>query len=405
MIPATITRRYAPILAAALCMPAVAQSNQVGTVQLYAGAETELPILQARQQLTLEFDLLESNGRPLSVWFYHADKNWQRDLTPAEYLTSFQRDDLFEYRISRRTQIQYTHYEYRFPNESVGFRISGNYIVRVTERGREDEVLFERPFFVAENLTAPGFELDRLLVEQRNYPSIQPILTFRPPATLFGNVFDYTVCFIRNGQFDRPRCTGRPSLVQQPDLLFYLEPEEAFAAEEGGYYVDLSNLVVGARVERTDRAVSPFEILLSPDYARFPGGGLDPLLSGQAVIGDADRFVGDADHEGEYVQVTFRYAPPDEVPLPGPIYVVGSFSVQDAADILEWNPSTRFYEGRILLKQGRYEYRYTSPNAEVRRRITARLPRPDNLYTAFIYYRDTSLQTDRLLGFRHALSR
>ena len=251
------------------------------------------------------------------------------------------------------------------------------------------------------------FGLESVMVGRQAFPSIQPILSFTPPAAHIGNIFDYNVCFIRNGQVDRSRCSDKPSLTQQPDLLFYLEPEDAFAPQEGDYYVDLSNLDIGRRVEATDRSVTPFQVRLDPDYARFPSSGIEPLLNGQAVISEADRFVGDADTEGEYARVLFRYVPPDEVPLSGGVFITGSFNGWgfDLANELIWNANTKLYEADLLIKQGQYEYRYTSPDPAVRRQLLTRLPRPDNLYTAFVYFSDVSLNTDRLLAFQHLLSR
>lgn len=385
-----------------------AATDEVRSIQLYGAREQDLPILSLARggALTLEFDLLDTSPRALSIYFYHADRSWRRDLTASEYLSAFHRDDLFNYRLSRSTQIGYTHYEYSFPNSSIGFRISGNYILRVTEQGREDAVLFERPFFVTEGAASLRFGLDRLLMGRQVLPTIQPIVQFTPPADLLGTVFDYVVCFARNGRFEQPRCSDRPSLTEQPDLLFYLEPEHSFAPQEGDYYVDLRDYSIGGAIERIDHAVSPIAISLAPDYARFPAGGLTPLLAGQPIIGRADRYVGEADVQGEYADVLFRYVPPDEVPLSGGIFLVGSFNGWDLdlANELRWNADEKWYEHTILLKQGEYDYRYTSPVAQVRRAISSRAFRPDNLFTALVYYTDRTLSTDRLLGYRHLQS-
>ena len=383
--------------------------DKVQTIQLYAGEEDELPVvaLRNRRSLTLEFDLMEGTGRPLSAYFYHANRDWERDLIASEYLTSFHRDDLFDYQISRSTQVSYTHYTYSFPNENIGFRISGNFIIRVTEQGREDEVLFERAFFVTENATATQFGIDNVMVRGQSFPSAQPILTFTPPSSLIGNVFDYNVCFVRNGQFERTRCSGNPSLTQQPDLLFYLQPEDAFEPQEGDYFLDLSTLRVGGAIEHTDLSVSPYQITLEPDYARFPSSSVDPLLNGQAVVSEAVRDRGDPDTEGEYAQIFFRYVPPDEARLPGGLLLTGSFNGWgfDLANELRWVADQGYYEGDLLLKQGQYEYRYTSPDPQVRRQLQTALPRPENMYAAFVYFSDTTLQTDRLLAYQHILAR
>lgn len=386
-----------------------ASLDKVQTIQLYAGAEDQLPVapLRGGRTLTLEFDLMEAAGRPLSVYFYHANRNWERDLIASEYLTSFHRDDLFDYRISRSTQVNYTHYTYSFPNTSIGFRLSGNYILRVTEQGREDEALFERAFFVTENAAAVQFGIDNVLVAGRGGISAQPILSFTPPSSLAGNVFDYNVCFIRNGQLERTRCSDNPSLTQQPDLLFYLQPEDAFEPQEGDYFLDLSSLRVGGSIEHTDLSVSPYRITLEPDYARFPSSSIDPLLNGQAVVSEAVRDRGDADTEGEYAQIHFRYVPPDETRLPGGLLLTGSFNGWgfDLANEMRWVAERGHYEAELLIKQGHYEYRYTSPDPRVRRQLQAGLPRADNLYAAFVYFSDTARRTDRLLAYQGILAR
>lgn len=390
-----------------LNVPMASTVDLVKTVQLYADEEQQLPVVPLRggRQLTLEFDLMEPSGRTLSVYFYHADRNWERDLFAGEYMTSFERDELFDYTASRNTQVRYTHYTYKFPNSNIGFRISGNYILRVTEQGREDEVLFERAFFVTEDAAALQFGIDNLIVGG-GFPSSQPTLSFRPPQALAGNVFDYNVCFLRNGRLETARCSNDASLTQQPDLLFYLQPERAFPPASGDYFLDLRTIRVGGMVEATDRTVQPYRVALEPDYARFASSSIDPLLNGQTVISTV-RDVGTPDLEGEYVEAVFRYVPDNEERLPGGVYLTGSFNdwSVDLGKELRWVPENKRYEGSLLLKQGQYEYRYTSPDRRVRRQLNTAMPRPENTYAAFVYFDDVSLNTDRLLAAQSIIAR
>lgn len=408
-------RRAATVSPAGIDLGLAIPESGVATIQLFPflpgrsgaqgeGREDELPVLplRGRQQLKLAFDLLEGEARPLSVYFYHANREWRRDLIASEYLTSFQRDDLLDYNGSIGTQFDYVHYDYTFPNRDIGFRISGNYILRVTEQGQEDAVLFELPFFVTEEATSVDFALDNVLVPGQQYASIQPIISFTPPSTLASNVFDYNVCFVRNGQFGGTRCSDRPSLTRQPDLLFDLEPRQAFEPQGGDYFLDLSSLNVGGSIEDVDFSTRPIRVLLEPDYAKFPSSSTQPLLNGQSVIAGAVRNVGNPAVEAEYAQVHFSYVPPNEQPLSGGVMITGSFNGWsfDLANQLTWVAERGRYEGAVLIKQGLYEYRYSSRDARARRALRNNLPRSDNLYTAFVYFADTSLQTDRLLATR-----
>ncbi len=383
-------------------------SPDVRTVQLYrTGDERRLPIvdLGSRKSATLAFDIMDTRGNPLSVYFYHADRTWRRDLSPAEYLSSFQRDDLLDYHPSQATDIQYTHYTYQFPNDNIDFRVSGNYILRVTNQGMEDDVLFERLFFVSEQLSAVDFGLDNVLLGGSAYPAIQPSAKFTPPPNFRDNVFNYNVCFVRNGQFKHTRCTDRPQLAAQPTLQFYLEPETSFRPQVPDYFVDIGVLHVGPRIARTDLTSSPYRVYVEPDYAQFAGTGLDPLLSGQIVVDRAVRNVPEPAFQADYVETYFTYVPPNEVPVNGSVVIAGSFNDwrNDPANRMEWIPENRRYEGNVLLKQGQYEYRYLVSDRRVR--LTGAAPRLDNLYSVFVYFKDTSLFTDRLLAVNNILTR
>ena len=383
-------------------------SGDVKTIQLYrTGHEVNLPIvsLNSVQTLSLEFDLMSERGRPLSVYFYHADRVWQRKLTPSEFLSSFHRDDILDYTPSIASEIPYYHYNYVFPNESISFRMSGNFIVRVTEQGNEDDVLFERAFFLTEQAAGTGFFIDQVIVGGLGYPSSQPIVQFRLPSGNPGSVYDYNVCFIKNGRFDLARCSKRPSLANQPLMEFFLEPELSFEPEEANYFLDLGRLDVGGRIIQTNLTSRPYRIFLEPDYARFAGDALAPLLNGQTVVTAVETHVADADNGAEYVLTHFSYVPPDEQPLAGDVILTGSFNnwQLDPTNRLSWIPDEGRYEGDILLKQGQYEYRYFTEDRRITNALRGAMPRTENAYAALIYYSDFSLSTDRLIAVQETV--
>lgn len=378
--------------------------DNVRTIQLYRGSnERNLPIISLQQSsaaLTLEFDLMEPSGRPFSVYFYHADRTWRRDLSPSQYLSSFQNDNVLDYTSSRGTDVDYVHYEYQFPNDNIDFRISGNYIVRVTEQGQEDQVLFERAFFITEQAGPLELGVDDIVVSGQRQPSDQPIARFTPPSQLQGDPFQYETCFVRNAQFDKARCSSRPRLSDLPALEFNLLRERAFAPATSNYFLDLSNLNVGGSVERIDRSVSPYRVLLAPDHARFANTPLAPRLNGQTVVGDVVRDAGTPDVEGQYVTVRFGFVPPEEQPFSREVVVAGSFTGGQYDDDyrMRWVPERGRYEGEVLLKQGQYEYYYDSADPALQRVIRESLPPMQEQYTAFVYYSDHSLSTDRLVA-------
>jgi len=378
------------------------QSDAVRTVQFYRGSdERSLPVtsLHGEESLTLEFDLMEREGRSLSVYFVHATRDWTRDLSPSRVLESYHDDQIVEYRASQGTEVPYVHYTYRFPNDDIRFRLSGNYFLRVTERGRRDSVLFERPFFVTDEAGRLDLQAEGIRVPGQRQQSLRPVARFDPPTELQGDPFGYSVCFVRNGRLPDTRCQDRPLLGQQPRLEFELERDRAFAPATADYTIDLGNLRSSAGIERLDRTVSPFQVLLEPDYAQFSGQDREAMLNGQIVVRDAVRGRADPAFTAEYVETTFAFIPPREQPLGSTVTLAGSFSGMDPSRGVEmrWNAGRGRYEGTLLLKQGRYQYFYDTPDPELRRVVRQAQARLQNTYTTFVYYEDPSRDTDRLL--------
>lgn len=384
-------------------------ADEVASVQLHAGSgENALPVLQLGRgvPLRLAFDIMSMRGRPLTVTFYHANREWKRDLLPAEYLSGFHRDDIMDYRSSRATFVDYVHYEYEFPNSTIDFRLSGNYILRVSEQGREDDVLFERAFFITEQSTAVDMRVDNVLVAGRQYSSIQPFVRFAPPDPTT-NIFDYTVCFVRDTAYDSSRCVDNPSLDRRPDLQYYLEPRESFAPQPAPYYLNIGDIRTGGRIERTDQQSIPWRVTIEPDYVDLGASSVAPFLNGQALIRGGVRSIPDPDYSGEYIDVTLRLVPPNEQPLPGDVFVVGTFSNWEARDalVMQWNPTEGWYEAVVSMKQGQHEYRYVASDLDFQRTLMAGAPQMQNLFTTFVYLNDIARQTDRLVAVQGMLTR
>jgi hypothetical protein len=378
-------------------------AGDVATVQLYAtGSEVAPPVLFLNSQntLTLEFDVLKAQGRPLTVHFYHANREWRLDLSPAEYLGTYHRDNILEYRPAQATETRYVHYAYRFPNSAIQFLVSGNYIIRVAEQGDEEAVLFERTFFVAEEAVPVDLLLDDVFVSQSTFPAVQPTARFTPPAEAQGNVFDFSVCFARDGRFAEVRCSENPSLMNQPALEFYLQPRSSFVPAGSDYVLDLVVLQPGGQIERLDVTSSPFQVQLAPDYVRFGADDLAPRLYGQVAVASVVRDTGEPALQAEYIETEFSLVTEGDRPLAGDVYVVGAFTGWQRTEQarMTWDAEARRYRVVLLVKQGRYEYRYTSPNAGALAALSQSMPRRGDRYTALVYYRDIRVQTDRLVG-------
>ena len=386
---------------------ALTVADDVATVQLHrTGNEASLPLiaLGSGERLTLSFDRIgERGGRPLSVYFYHADREGRRDLAPVEYLEGFMAGEIRDYRSSGTTRIDYVHYRYDFPNTDLDFRISGNYVVRVSELGREEEVLFERAFFVTEERTEIDLALGAGTLFGGGGPLVQPLVRLTPEEALGGTLFDYSVCFARNGRFGATRCAQDASLVSRALYQFDLPREAAFPAEGPLYEASIGELRPGPDVDRVDFSTDPFQVVLARDYARFGSDLAEQALAGQPIVSTAAIGVNRPRLDAEYVDTFFTFVPDDEREQAGPVILSGAFNgwAVDPAYEMRWNEDERAYTATLLLKQGTYLYRYAvdDPDEEQRRRAEQGLGQ-GSLYTALVYFRDARLGTDRLVGTR-----
>ncbi|HYE59308.1 MAG TPA: type IX secretion system plug protein domain-containing protein, partial [Rhodothermales bacterium] len=227
---------------------------EVRTVQLYAGTEERtLPIVTigGSEVLTLEFDLMTTDARPLSVYIQHADRTWRRDLIPIQYIQGFEREDMLSYERSRMGAIRYVHYRQTLPGRGARLLVSGNYVARVTELGDPDAVLFERPFFVAETGTTAQLGLFDGPTATSTGPAILPLVRISTRG-LDPSPFGYVACFVLSGRFETPRCAERPYTVQPDALTFTLPPQTAFRSDVGTYYLDLREWRITPEVLRVD---------------------------------------------------------------------------------------------------------------------------------------------------------
>lgn len=387
----------------------VATDARVHTIQLYqTGEEISLPVLSLRDAstLTLEFDLVgDGASQSLDVEFRRVSTTNGPDLLPSEYLTGFDRDQIFDADPSNTTAVPYVHYEYTFPNSGIGFRLGGVYALRVSEPG--GPALFERTFFVSEDLVQTDVVLGTRLAELGAVGNaIQPAARLRPQGPLQNeDAYQFRVCFFRDGQVDALRCAPEPSLAELAIYGFYLPRAQAFEPAPPIFRLDLGLLGLSPEVEQVDIAATPPTALMAPDYAAFGGEVLDPALLTGAAIDEGYRDAGQGDDDAEYVEVTFRYVPQGEREVTGPVYVRGGFTDgrTSAQNRLTWVPEAKRYEGTVLVKQGVYVYDYPAPRATPSQRATS-LGQP-SVYTALVFYRDLTRFTDRLVGVQSAVAR
>ena len=380
----------------------------VKTVQVFSEDELSLPFIDIRErdQVHLEFDLMTDDIRSLQIEFRHMNRFWEEDtLLPIEYMVRFETDYITNYDASYGTELAYTHFSYSFPNESIQFKIGGNYLLRVYDPDNPDVTLITHPFLVNEGQGSSELFLESVFLSGSIDRGVQPFYIFEPKDQSSFDAFDYKACFMRNSEFTGIRCTDKPSLISLPSLRFFLEPEDAFARSSGYRLMDLTTFSGGVDVITTDFESSPYQVTVDVDYASLDDVFDFQLRNGQSIIAGAGvEETSDPIRNGEYVSVLFRLVPPDEKEMAGPVYLTGSFNRWTVDDALrmEWVAEEKMYMREVLLKQGLYEYKYLPDFTSTGLR---RLSNTENRYTGLIYLNDPVLNSDRLVAISSLASR
>ena len=121
--------------------------------------------LNSGGRLQLSFDDLSDVEVDYFYTVVHCDANWNRsEIEPVEYLIGFDEGEIYDYYYSGSTEVPYTHYRLALPNNEIGWKYSGNYVLHVYYYdGSEPVSMLTQRFMVSENLLS--------ISAQFNYPT------------------------------------------------------------------------------------------------------------------------------------------------------------------------------------------------------------------------------------------
>ncbi|MDI6401702.1 DUF5103 domain-containing protein [Balneolaceae bacterium ANBcel3] len=373
------------------------------SLQLYKGSQTEsLPAIRlgSDEYLILRFDEMTSSGRLYKITFSHRNADWSdSNLMAGTYLKGFREDVISENSPGSSQEPHYVHYRYRFPNDRIQFRYSGNYLleVRSYETG---ELLFSLPFFIHEHQGDLQTEIEEIYnLSPAYFLHHQPFLRYRYPSFVTSPDMDITMGITQN------RFWGRTVQTQHHD-----------SAEFGVYrgYIDRDDSFIGMkefrplRIRRYDDAhpeiirinpeTIPVEVFLFRDVVNL---NVSPRLRHMSYFGLPRHHT-----RSRYVNVQFelQYEPSED-----PIYVYGPFNHWQIREEnrLRYRPETRSWHGSALIKEGEYIYSYAVVDQDRIDdvRLDASFSSSRLEYTYTIYYRDPLWQADRLLFMKSQWTR
>ncbi|HKJ06544.1 MAG TPA: DUF5103 domain-containing protein, partial [Flavobacteriaceae bacterium] len=364
------------------------------------GANNYVPIIRLGEKLQLRFDDLNGNETDYYYRIQHCDYNWEPSVISAnEYINGYAEDKISNYENSFNTLQNYTHYYETFPNADTKFKISGNYILTVKDE--YDAVVFQRKFIIYK----PKVNVGVAVYRSRNIASIntQQAIEFSI------NYENYRInnpkneivpVVLQNNNWNTAILGLKPQFYRGTQLLYKYNDETSFWAGNEFLHFETksirnTNLYVSnvALLNLYNSYLYGNEPRFNQPYTLFPDINGNFIIN--AVEGD------NANVDADYSWIHFYLN--NEKLADKKVYVYGNFNNWQLTNenLMTYNDESGFYEGKLLLKQGFYNYQYVTVNTENtinNYEIDGSFYQTENDYTVLVYYKPFGSRYTKVIG-------
>ena len=371
-----------------------------------------LPIikLNSREALVLDFDQLGVDFTNYSYTIIHCNHDWSpSDLLKAEYIEGMQDYFMNDYDFSINTYIPYTHYTLTIPNQNLRFTKSGNYVLIVYQNDDVNDVVITRRFIVFEEFVNIGGEVIRAtqLDERMTHQQLNFVLN-HSGYDIPNPYIDLNVTILQNGRWDNAMFGLKPKFIRNNQMDFNFDGENSFAGGNEFRSFDTKQLTELTLNTRKSVLDSNYTVFIVPEIPRntLTYSTLDDV-NGRFVIRRLNS--NQPNYEADYAWMDFFLRA--EPYYSGDVYVFGQLSDWQVKPRfkLTYDETSKAFRGRVLLKQGYYDYQYvTALDGDVRAdetEIEGSHWETSNEYTILVYHREIGIRYDRIVGITQFLDR
>ncbi len=364
-------------------------------------SDAQLPIVQLGERFSLSFDDLNANETDYYYSITHCNYNWEpSQLLKSEYLAGIDDTKITNYTNSYGTLQPYTNYHLTLPNDDVSFKLTGNYILAITDA--EQNIIFTRRFIIYSDIATVQLSViqSRDIKFSDEKQSVQfrissKYLQFQNPES------SINICILQNYRWNNAITNIKPQFFIGNDLVYKYDKETSFyGGNEYLYFENRDLRVPTSGVISSERIDNQF---FSTLFTNIPRQGL-PYTYNPDINGNF-RIV--TDHgtnplsEAEYSQVEFNLSPKNYHP-DDEIFVYGLFSNNQLLPMyqLHYDAEKDIYRGKVYLKQGFYNYKFAVKRSgkEDYNSIGGNHYQTENNYTIIVYYRPIGELYDKVIG-------
>lgn len=382
-------------------------SDHIQSLQVIAEDRwTELPVIKLGdgERITIAFDDMTHEYKRYTYSIKHCEADWSisEGLFESEYIDGmYDMLTIEDNEQSLNMATLYTHYQLQIPNEQCRLKMSGNYIVTITDDNSQEEIL-KACFMVCEPRMAVGMEMVTNTDIDFNHAHQQLEVNLKyNSVSVTDPERQLKVYALQNNRWSTLRSLPRAQFISRDGLQWRHCKELIFPATNEYHkfeYLDIHRNSMG--VDRTGFDGSNYHVWVNTDYPR-PNYVYDEDANGAFYIRNTDNYNNDTESEYFIAHFTYKIAEPFD----GDVYLNGMWTYDSLLEQyrMEYDYDTRTYQCAIPLKMGYYSYQYLlqRPDGSV-----VYLPsdgnyyETENSYSCLVYYRPTGGRTDLLVGVR-----
>ena len=383
----------------------------IKSLQVVAGQNwMSLPVIKLRGNspndiINIGFDDLTHSYHRYVYKIEHCNADWtvSDQLFTSDYIEGFADgstiDDNEE---SINTNVLYTHYKLRIPNEDCQLKMSGNYKLTVYDGNDNNRRVFTACFMVLE--PQMGLQLSVTTNTDLDFNKAHQQVSMQ---LSYGNinVTDPTsqikTAVMQNGRWYNAKLNAKPQYIMPNGLKWDHNRDLIFPA--GNEYhkfevLDVSHPTMGiARIDWDGKNYNVYPFMCEPRLNYV----YDEDANGAFYIRNSDNIENDI--SSEYVFVHYRLKCPQKVN--GTVYLNATWTNDWFTPDYQmtYNDATQCYEATIMQKQGYYSYQIVmlDNSGTVQTMPTeGSFYQTENKYQALVYYRGQGERTDRLVAYQ-----
>lgn len=386
----------------------VAPPSNIKSVLFKGPTEDQFPIVQLGDPVYLEFDDILANEQDYYYKVLHCDYDWTpSELLKSQYLNGMDNQRITDYENSYNTLQPYSNYRLTIPNENMGLKVSGNFILEIYDSNYE--LQFSRRFVVYKDLVRVSAAVKRSRdFEFLNEKQVVQFSIFSPDVQLVNPKKEVKVAIIQNYFWPTAINNVKPQFTLGNELVYKYDKETSFFGGNEFLNFDTKDLRAPSSAISHIEFEELYHTYLFTDRYRNEGPyTYFPDINGDFVV---RTLQGDeVSREAEYTEVHFSLPYTAALGL-DEVYVFGKFNnyALEEGNKMAYNSETGNMEAVILLKQGFYNYKYVLKKEDGTielNTVCGNFHFTENTYIILVYYRNFGDIYDSIIGIGSANSR